>query len=47
MDCADAFMSVPRSDVPSYESFAGALAAQFDVVEMATQSAAQTVTVVP
>src|SRR6266568_3009493 len=30
----------PRSEVPSYESFAGALAAQFDVVEMATQSAA-------
>jgi hypothetical protein len=28
------------SDVPSYESFAGALAAQFDVVEIATQAPA-------
>ncbi|MFL5271943.1 MAG: class I SAM-dependent methyltransferase, partial [Anaeromyxobacteraceae bacterium] len=30
----------PPSDVPSYESFAGALAAQFDVVEIATQAPA-------
>ncbi|HTT70837.1 MAG TPA: methyltransferase type 11, partial [Anaeromyxobacteraceae bacterium] len=30
--------SRPRDDSPSYESFAGALAAEFDVVEMATQS---------
>ncbi|HVI73827.1 MAG TPA: methyltransferase type 11, partial [Anaeromyxobacteraceae bacterium] len=30
----------PATEVPSYESFAGALAAQFDVVEMATQSPA-------